>query len=86
MPDPEPPPGTELDLAARRKELARALSGLGDRDRDMMLALFSDAPPSYTELAAMLDMPVGSIGPIRGRCLAKLRLDGGLQRLVEELD
>lgn len=30
--------------------------------------------PDYTNLADSLGMPVGSIGPTRGRCLAKLRL------------
>ena len=29
--------------------------------------------PDYTAVAAALGMPVGSIGPTRGRCLAKLR-------------
>ncbi len=33
---------------------------------------FSDRP-DYAELARSLRMPVGSIGPTRGRCLAKLR-------------
>jgi DNA-directed RNA polymerase specialized sigma24 family protein len=30
--------------------------------------------PSYTELSAELGMPVGGIGPTRGRCLEKLRV------------
>jgi DNA-directed RNA polymerase specialized sigma24 family protein len=30
-------------------------------------------PPSYADIAAALDMPVGSIGPSRARCLAALR-------------
>ena len=34
---------------------------------------FADRP-DYAELAKALDMPQGSIGPTRGRCLAKLRL------------
>jgi RNA polymerase sigma factor (sigma-70 family) len=33
---------------------------------------FADRP-DYSELAVALGMPVGSIGPTRGRCLAKLR-------------
>jgi DNA-directed RNA polymerase specialized sigma24 family protein len=33
---------------------------------------FADRP-DYTELARALGMPVGSIGPTGGRCLAKLR-------------
>lgn len=30
--------------------------------------------PDYAEIAKSLKMPLGSIGPTRGRCLAKLRL------------
>jgi hypothetical protein len=29
--------------------------------------------PNYTDLSDELGMPVGSIGPTRGRCLDKLR-------------
>jgi hypothetical protein len=29
--------------------------------------------PDYAALSEALGMPVGSIGPTRGRCLAKLR-------------
>ena len=38
------------------------------------MALLSDAQEhSYTEIAAALGLPVGSIGPTRARCIAKLR-------------
>jgi len=30
-------------------------------------------PPDYATVSAALDMPVGSIGPTRGRCLNQLR-------------
>ena len=33
----------------------------------------ADPPPSYAEVSAALDMPVGSIGPTRQRCLGTLR-------------
>jgi DNA-directed RNA polymerase specialized sigma24 family protein len=33
---------------------------------------FADRP-DYASVAESLGMPVGSIGPTRGRCLAKLR-------------
>jgi hypothetical protein len=33
----------------------------------------ADPAPSYAELAAALDMPIGSIGPTRARCLENLR-------------
>jgi hypothetical protein len=35
--------------------------------------LMADPPVSYTEISQQLGLPVGSIGPTRGRCLAKLR-------------
>ena len=51
-----------------------------------MLALFGDSASSYEEIAERLDVPVGSIGPIRGRCLARLRRDRRLQEVAEALD
>ena len=33
----------------------------------------TDPAPAYEEIAAALDMQVGSIGPTRGRCLDQLR-------------
>lgn len=38
-----------------------------------------DGPPSYRLVAAKLQVPVGSLGPTRARCLGQLRklLDGG---------
>jgi DNA-directed RNA polymerase specialized sigma24 family protein len=41
-----------------------------------------DPAPSYEEISAALGMPVGSIGPTRGRCLDKLRAlvkDSGIE-------
>ena len=39
-----------------------------------LLRIIAFAPrPDYAAVAAALGMPVGSIGPTRGRCLAKLR-------------
>ena len=38
----------------------------------MRVIAFADRP-DYALIAESLGMPVGSIGPTRGRCLAKLR-------------
>jgi len=35
--------------------------------------LISDPPYSYAEISATLHIPVGSVGPLRARCLARLR-------------
>lgn len=49
------------------------LSRLDPRGRELIMALYFDPQkPSYAEIAARLDMPVGSIGPTRARCLERL--------------
>jgi DNA-directed RNA polymerase specialized sigma24 family protein len=45
------------------------------RCRELLAMLFWETPsPSYDEAAARLGMPIGSLGPTRGRCLEKLRV------------
>jgi RNA polymerase sigma factor (sigma-70 family) len=46
---------------------------LPDRCRQLLRVIAFADRPDYAELARSLGMPVGSIGPTRGRCLAKLR-------------
>ncbi len=46
---------------------------LSDRCRELLRVIAFADRPDYAELARSLGMPVGSIGPTRGRCLAKLR-------------
>ncbi|MFV9507563.1 MAG: RNA polymerase sigma factor [Oscillochloridaceae bacterium umkhey_bin13] len=54
-------------------EILRALDRLDERCRTMLKLLFLQPdPPSYTEIAAVFEMPVGAIGPTRARCLEKL--------------
>ncbi len=51
-----------------------ALSTLGGTCRELLLALFFDpTEPSYAEVAQRFDRSVGAIGPMRGRCLERLR-------------
>lgn len=51
-----------------------AVDGLPERCRRLLRIVAFENRPDYRELAADLNMPVGSIGPTRGRCLAKLRV------------
>ncbi len=58
----------------RQHLLRRSLQRLGRRCKQLIDALFYETPrPSYEEIAERLEMPVGSIGPTRARCLDKLR-------------
>ncbi|WP_344202236.1 sigma-70 family RNA polymerase sigma factor [Aeromicrobium alkaliterrae] len=51
-----------------------ALATLGGTCRELLLALYFDpAEPSYADIATRLGRSVGGIGPLRGRCLERLR-------------
>lgn len=70
--------GPEVDealLAAERAEHVRAaLARLPAQWQQLLELLMADPPVSYAEISDQLGLPVGSIGPTRGRCLAKLRV------------
>jgi RNA polymerase sigma factor (sigma-70 family) len=46
---------------------------LPERCRTLIRVIAFADKPDYAQIAESLGMPVGSIGPTRGRCLAKLR-------------
>ncbi|QBX54146.1 sigma-70 family RNA polymerase sigma factor [Nocardioides seonyuensis] len=53
--------------------LWKAVSGLDERCRRLVSVIAFLDRPDYASLGRELDMPVGSIGPTRARCLDKLR-------------
>ena len=62
-------------LAEERAQAVRvALSTLPSRSQRLLELLMADPPVSYTEISDQLGLPIGSIGPTRGRCLERLRL------------
>jgi RNA polymerase sigma factor (sigma-70 family) len=62
-------------LADERAQTVRdALSRLPGRWQRLLELLMSDPPASYADISDELGLPVGSIGPTRGRCLARLRV------------
>jgi RNA polymerase sigma factor (sigma-70 family) len=69
--------GDPLDEALVRQErdaaLWKAFHALQPRCQALLRVLMADPPPHYAEVAAALDIPVGSIGPTRQRCLNSLR-------------
>jgi RNA polymerase sigma factor (sigma-70 family) len=62
----------------RDAALWRAFARLAPSDQALLRLLTADPAPSYETIGAALNMPIGSIGPTRGRALARLRraLDG----------
>jgi RNA polymerase sigma factor (sigma-70 family) len=70
--------GPEVDeriLADERDQVVRdALSCLPRRWQRLLELLMADPPTPYADISDELGLPVGSIGPTRGRCLAQLRV------------
>ena len=71
--DESPLPDEQLLILEEQHRIRTAVSLLDERCQKLIQMLFyrSD-PPSYAEIAAALEMPEGSIGPTRARCLGKL--------------
>lgn len=67
--------GAALDERQRADALWAAVERLPGRCHLLVRMLLADPPPTYDDISEALDMPVGSIGPTRARCLAKLRED-----------
>jgi DNA-directed RNA polymerase specialized sigma24 family protein len=67
--------GIDLGLLVyeRDRALMAAFAGLDDRGQKLLRLLMTEPPPSYAEIGAALDMPVGSIEPTRARYLDQLR-------------
>jgi len=66
----------------REAALRRALESLPERCYRLLRVLLADPQPSYAEVSAALGMPLGSIGPVRARCLACLRRSSELREIV----
>jgi RNA polymerase sigma factor (sigma-70 family) len=64
---------TEREDADRTAAMWRAFGRLSGRCRELLRILMASPPPSYAEVAAALELPLGSIGPTRARCLQRLR-------------
>ena len=62
-----------LLLEERDAALWAVFEKIPERCRRLLRVLMADPPPAYADVAEALDMPVGSIGPTRARCLERLR-------------
>lgn len=73
----------EILAAERNASLRAAFAELPLRCQHLLAMLLSDPPCSYAEISTTLDIPLGSIGPQRGRCLGRLRRSPALIALAE---
>ena len=61
-------------LAERQGCLWRHIDQLSARCQELLRVIAFADRPDYAAISGALGMPVGSIGPTRGRCLQRLRL------------
>jgi RNA polymerase sigma factor (sigma-70 family) len=75
---------TELVVAEKRHAALReAFRSLSPLQQQLLLLLLHDPPLAYKEIARTLAIKVGSIGPIRGRCIEHLRAHPAVRALME---
>jgi RNA polymerase sigma factor (sigma-70 family) len=72
----------ELLAAERRAALREAFTGLPPHCQRLLVLLIQDPPVSYAEISARLGISVGSIGPMRRRCLDGLRRHPAIAALI----
>lgn len=73
LPDQGAKPEEQAIIDEQRHTLWAAIGQLSPRCQELLRIIAFVPRPDYQAVAAELGMPVGSIGPTRGRCLSKLR-------------
>ena len=75
-------PERQVILEDEAELVRQCLGRLPERCQKLLRIVAAGPRPNYTDVAKTLEMPIGSIGPTRGRCLDKLRqeliLAGGI--------
>ena len=72
----------ELLIHERNAAIREAFRDLPPDGQRLLALLIAEPPLSYVQISATLGIPVGSIGPSRGRCLAKLRHHPAIAALI----
>jgi RNA polymerase sigma factor (sigma-70 family) len=74
----------EVIVAERNAALRAAFAELPDTCHELLSMLISDPPSAYTEISSALGIAVGSIGPMRARCLERLRRSPHLAAILSD--
>lgn len=73
-----------LITAELNDALRAAFAELRPNCHDLLSLLVSDPPLHYSDISTMLNIPVGSIGPKRARCLERLRRSPHLAGIISQ--
>lgn len=69
----QPAADEDLLAAERADDVRTAIRKLPPHWQRLVHMLMADPPLSYVEISERLQLPTGSIGPTRGRCMNRLR-------------
>lgn len=87
---PSDPDVTSPDAVVVSAQLGEALRAavreLPAQCQRLLELLIAEQPQSYAAVSCVLGIPIGSIGPTRARCLARLRANPALQAWMSDLD
>jgi RNA polymerase sigma factor (sigma-70 family) len=81
IPDHRPGAEEQILLDEQQRALWRAVGRLSAQCQELLRIVAFIPRPDYQSVSSALGMPVGSIGPTRGRCLEKIRV-----LLADEID
>ena len=73
----------DCDRLSRQQAVLAGFAELPDSDRRLLALLVADPPLSYVQISEQLNIPIGSIGPTRGRALMKLRATAAVSQLID---
>ncbi|MEW9530013.1 RNA polymerase sigma factor [Microbispora sp. NPDC049125] len=68
-----PDPAAEVVDADFGRHVWRRLNALGEPCRSLLRLYVLNPDARYSQIAIRLDLPIGSIGPTRARCMSRLR-------------
>jgi RNA polymerase sigma factor (sigma-70 family) len=74
----------DLLTAERHAALHEAFTSLSPTCQRVLALLIEDPPVPYAQISATLGIPVGSIGPLRRRCLDQLRRHPAIAALMTD--
>ncbi len=74
-----------VETQAANEILWRAFATLSQACQQLLRLLIAEPPLAYDRISELLGISIGSIGPTRARCLAKLRTSRGVYLLGGDL-
>lgn len=80
-----PPVDKRVETDAANEILWRAFATLSQACQQLLRLLIAEPPLPYDRISELLGISIGSIGPTRARCLAKLRTSRGVYLLGGDL-